>query len=97
MKDTNAKLAEVLKGIEASLAMVNKVTEQTKQMDEARGRVIDIVQSLSAISEENAASTEETSASIIVVNEVVQEISKQSAELKVISDEINRKLSVFQL
>lgn len=97
MKETHVKLEEVLKGIADSFAMVNKVTEQTEQMDEARANVIDIVQSLSAISQENAASSEETLASITVVNDVMQELSKQSAELKVIADEINSKLEVFQL
>lgn len=97
MQETNAKLSEVLNGIEDSFAMVNKVTEQTEQMDEARANVIDIVQSLSAVSQENAASAEETLASITVVNDVVHEISKQSADLKAVSDEINKKLEVFRL
>ena len=97
MKETNVKLEEVLQGIEDSFAMVNKVTKQTEQMDEARINVIDIVQSLTAISEENAAGTEETLASITLVNDVVKGISKQSAVLKAIAAEINKKLSVFQV
>lgn len=59
MKETNEKIAEVLQDIEDSFIMVNKVTKQTEQMDEARINVIDIVQSLTAISEENAAGTED--------------------------------------
>lgn len=97
MKETNEKLAEVLQGIEDSFVMVNKVTKQTEQMDEARINVIDIVQSLTAISEENAAGTEETLASISMVNDVVKKISKQSAVLKAIAAEINKKLNVFRL
>jgi methyl-accepting chemotaxis protein len=97
MKETNKKLAEVLQGIEDSFVMVNKVTKQTEQMDEARINVIDIVQSLTAISEENAAGTEETLASITLVNDVVKGISKQSAVLKAIAAEINKKLKVFQV
>ncbi len=97
MKETNVKLTEVLQGIEDSFTMVNKVTRQTEQMDEARINVIDIVQSLTAISEENAAGTEETLASISLVNDVVKGISKQSAVLKAIAAEINKKLSVFQV
>ena len=97
MKETNEKLAEVLQGIEDSFVMVNKVTKQTEQMDEARINVIDIVQSLTAISEENAAGTEETLASISLVNDVVRGISKQSAVLKAIAAEINKKLNVFQV
>ncbi len=97
MKETNKKLTEVLQGIEDSFVMVNKVTKQTEQMDEARINVIDIVQSLTAISEENAAGTEETLASITVVNDVVKGISKQSAVLKAIAAEINKKLNVFQV
>lgn len=97
MKETDAKLEEMLKGIEDSFVMVNKVTKQTAQMDEARINVIDVVQSLTAISQENAASTQETLASMTLVNDVVQTISEQSAELKVIADEINEKLDVFRL
>lgn len=97
MKETNVKLTEVLRGIEDSFAMVNKVTKQTEQMDEARTNVIDIVQSLTAIAEENAAGTEETLASITMVNDVVKGISKQSAVLKAIAAEINKRLSVFQV
>ena len=77
--------------------MVNKVTKQTEQMDEARINVIDIVQSLTAISEENAAGTEETLASITLVNDVVRGISKQSTVLKSIAAEINKKLDTFQV
>lgn len=97
MKETNLKLTEVLRGIEDSFEMVNKVTRQTEQMDEARTNVIDIVQSLTAIAEENAAGTEETLASITLVNDVVKGISKQSAVLKAIAAEINKRLSVFQV
>ncbi len=97
MQETNVKLAEVLQGIEDSFTMVNQVTRQTEQMDEARINVIDIVQSLTAISQENAAGTEETLASISLVNDVVKGISKQSAVLKAIAAEINKKLNVFQV
>ena len=97
MKATNVKLGEVLQGIVDSFIMVNKVTKQTEQMDEARINVIDIVQSLTAISEENAAGTEETLASISMVNDVVKGISKQSAVLKAIAAEINKKLNAFQV
>ncbi len=97
MRETHVRLEEVLKGITDSFAMVNKVTEQTGQMDEARINVIDVVQSLTAISQENAASTEETLASITVVDEVVHGISEQSAVLKRIADEINKKLEIFQV
>lgn len=97
MQETNVKISQVLQGIEDSFQMVNKVTKQTEEMDKARINVIDIVQSLTAISEENAAGTEETLASISTVNGVVQGISKQSSVLKAIAAEINKKLSVFQV
>ncbi len=96
MQETNVRITEVLQGIDDSFVMVNKVTKQTEQMDEARINVIDIVQNLTAISQENAAGTEETLASISLVNDVVKGISKQSAVLKAIAAEINKKLNVFQ-
>lgn len=41
---------------------VTQIAEKTRQMDEARANVVDVVHNLTSIAEENAANTEETSA-----------------------------------
>ena len=66
-------------------------------MDEARSRVIDVVQSLTAIAEENAASTEETSASVTEVSAIVTGISEKSEELKNVAKDLEKSMSIFKM
>jgi methyl-accepting chemotaxis protein len=57
----------------------------------------DTMSSLSAISEENAASAQETSASMQEVNNTVENISDLSATLENISTELTELLEVFHV
>ena len=63
-------------------------------MDDARTHVVDTVQNLTAIAEENAAGTEETSASVSSISTVAEEIEGGSRALseiaKELDDEVNR-------
>ena len=61
---TDEIFTQVKGGIDSSIDGVSKIAEKTRQMDEARVKVVDVVQNLTAIAEENAASTEETLASV---------------------------------
>ena len=57
----------------------------------------DTMSSLSAISEENAASAQETSASMQEVNNTVENISDLSATLENVSNELTALLEVFRV
>lgn len=84
-------------GIDQSIASIHAIAEQTSKLDDARAKVIDGVQSLSAIAQENAASTEETSASVSEVSSIVDDISVSAAQLKGIADELKSSVELFQL
>ncbi|CDD47378.1 methyl-accepting chemotaxis sensory transducer [Firmicutes bacterium CAG:534] len=71
------------------------LTDKTKQLDEARVKVVDVVQNLTAIAEENAASTEETSASASEVGAIMENISDNAKQLNVIADELKESISQF--
>jgi methyl-accepting chemotaxis protein len=66
-------------------------------MDETSGKVIDVVSNLSAISEENAASTEETTASTAMVSGIMVELTDQSNNLKTVSEKLEELVSVFKV
>lgn len=94
---TDNCFGEVLKGIEKSIEAINRITGMTQEMDEARTSVIDTVQNLTAIAEENAAGTEETSASITEITNVVNDISVRAGQLKSIADKVDDSMAVFKL
>ncbi len=84
-------------GVISSIGSVNNISAKTDGMDEARVRVVDLVQSLSAIAEENAAGSEETSASVTQVTEIVADISDSADKLKSIAAQMEDIVSVFKV
>lgn len=84
-------------GVIASIESVGNISSKTESMDASRVKVVDLVQSLSAIAEENAASSEETSASVTQVSEIVAGISDNAGKLKGISGQLEEVVRRFKL
>ncbi|MBP3610937.1 MAG: methyl-accepting chemotaxis protein [Lachnospiraceae bacterium] len=84
-------------GVIASIESVSNIASRTDNLDESRVKVVDIVQSLSAIAQENAASSQETSASVTQVGEVIMDISENANRLKVISGQLEDAVQMFKI
>ena len=95
MIQTDKKFSEVADGISASIDSIRIIRDKSKELDQARIEVVDIVQNLTAIAEENAASTQETSASVTQVTNIVSNISEKAEELKSIADDLDEHMSRF--
>lgn len=97
MAQTDKMFEKFNTGVIASIESVDNISVKTEGVDEARVRVVDLVQSLSAIAEENAASSQETSASVTQVTEIVADISNSADKLKAISAQMEDIVSVFKV
>ena len=64
--------------IDESLTVTNQIAESVSRSDQATRVFADTINSLSAISQENAASTEETRASMIELSETVSKLSQKA-------------------
>ncbi len=84
-------------GVQASIEGVDHIATRTDSLGTSRVKVVDIVQSLSAIAEENAASSQETSASVTQVGEVIFEISENANRLKDISGQLEDAVQLFKI
>lgn len=84
-------------GVISSIESVGNIAVKTEQLDSSRTKVVDVVQSLSAIAEENAASSEETSASVEQVSEIVSDMSEHTDKLKDIAVQLEESVQVFKL
>lgn len=91
------RFQKVITGIDESLESMDRISEKTQNLDKARVNVVDTVQSLTAIAEENAASTEQTFASMIEIGSIITDISSEADELKQIADEIDKSMEIFEL
>lgn len=94
---TRECFAQVQDGIGKTMSSINTIADKMNQIDQARGNVVDVVSNLTAIAEENAASTEETSASVTEVGGHMNVISENSGELRNIADKLKEEMEAFQI
>ncbi len=94
---TGSVFTQVTEGINKSISGVGEIAHKTAHLDEARTSVVDIVQNLTAIAQQNAASTEETSAAVIEVSDIMNEISGNAKQLKEIAAVLENNMSSFRL
>lgn len=97
MASTESKFEEVNEGILSSINGITQIAERTETLNDVRERVVDGVQNLSAIAEENAASSQETSASVTQVSNVIIDISENADRLKVIAEQLDKDMKNFKL
>ncbi len=94
---TDGVFGEIREEVDASVEAMHYILKKTNEMDDTRCKVVDGVQSLTAIAEENAAGTEETSASVTEISAVVADISKKSEELRRIAETLERDMNTFKI
>ena len=88
---------DVLRGIEVTIKGITTISDYTAKMDTARVNVVDVVQNLTAIAEENAAATEETSASATEVNNIIGNISDKAKDVRGIAENLHDTVEVFKI
>ena len=89
--------AQVETGITDSIAGIAQIADRTNKLNSTRNGVVDVVQNLTAIAQENAASTEETSAAVIEVANVMEEISQHALELQEIASTLEKNIQIFKV
>ena len=97
VRKTQEAFEDVRSGIDQTTSGMGDISEKTNSLDEARVSVVDVVQNLTAIAEENAASTQQTSASANEFSALVGNIKDETVTLKEIADGIEKSVGQFQL
>lgn len=92
MVKTDHVFRQVNGGVEDALQGILHITDRTENLDESRSRVVDVVQSLSAIAQENAAGSEETSASVMEMGDILKNISENATHLKDIAYQLDQSV-----
>lgn len=97
LRDTKEKFNGVSVGIQTSRDEICVIQKDSENCDEARVMVTDVIQNLSAISEENAAATEQTMASMTELNEASDVLAKKADALKVMAVELEEAMKFFEI
>ncbi len=96
VEKTGNAFGEVSEGIKNSMSVIQSISEKVRTMDEARVNVVDTVQNLTAIAEENAASTQESSASVTSITGIAVNIEQSSGDLKQIAMDLDEDMKEFK-
>ncbi len=75
----------------------NHILELVQLLEQDKNSVLDTMESLSSVSEENAASTEETSASLSMLDTNMEDVVSQAEMLKDIAKELRENVKMFRI
>ena len=97
VEDTKEKYAVIKEDIDRINEEIYTLGDISKTMSQSCVKVSDIITNLSASAEENAAATEETNAAAQEVLAMIQEIAQGTVLIKELSDELQGRVSLYQL
>ena len=94
---TKDKFEVVSNGVVKSVQDIHKISDEAVKLEKVKDSIIDVLQNLSAIAEENAASTEETTASMNELANTIESVSKSADTLKQLAEGLEISVSLFKL
>ena len=95
--DTKSKFEEINCLIRQSNQEMLLIDEKILVLNEAKAKIIESVQRLSAVAQENAAGLEETTASTEEFNSNNQEMTKAAYSLNELSEELKQEVNIFKV
>ena len=95
--ETVNKINDLIEDVGSTVDGVNTISGLTEECDASKVIIVDAMSSLSAISEENAASTEETSASMQELNATVNVLAGSAQELNNVAEQLDNDLKFFKI
>jgi methyl-accepting chemotaxis protein len=97
LEDTKQRFGTVMEGIHVSDENTKEINHSVMVCDDSRKAIIDVINNLSALSEENAASAEETTASMQELNATISTLAESAGDLREMSEELNKSVGFFKL
>lgn len=95
--EVKEKFDEIANALENGKIKIIEVNSAADTVEQNNTSLVGMIRNLSAIAEENAATTEEASASVESQNQVINEISEATENLSHIAEELQKQISKFNL
>lgn len=97
LNDTKHKITLVSEGIKQCNNNTENINKEANECNESRVAVMDLIQNLSALSEENAAATEETTASMEELTATMHIVSEAAQKMQELASTLNKEVKFFKL
>ncbi len=96
-KVSREKFNEIEEAVIRSQEIVNRIGENSKQIKVKNDEIIGVIETLSAIAEENAATTQEANANVDTQTQSIDDISHASSNLAEIASVLQNEVSNFKM
>lgn len=97
LEETGVKTAAVADGVENSLQHIGGIREKMDVLGQSGSAIRDVVEGLSAISEQNAASADSTMQAAHGMSDTMTELMTSSENLLALADKLEKVLDVFKV
>ncbi|WP_455717197.1 methyl-accepting chemotaxis protein [Anaerosporobacter sp.] len=97
LNDTKVKITQVSDGITQCNQNTENINKEANECNTSRVAVVDIIQNLSALSEENAAATQETTASMEELTATMHVVSEAAQKMQELATTLNKEVKFFKL
>ncbi len=97
LMQVNDSFSVVNEKVSGTVNAINTISSKTQELDSAKNQVIDDVSSLSSISEENAASCQETNASMQEIGATIATIKEESDKTMEVTNILQKAIEVFRI
>ena len=97
LNQVNDSFSVVNEKVGSTVNAIHTIAEKTNELDAAKTQVLDDVSALSSISEENAASCQETNASMEEIGATIQTIKEEADKTLEITNILGKAVDVFKV
>jgi methyl-accepting chemotaxis protein len=97
LREVNKSFKEVNDSVNETASAINRIFERAEELNTNKTKVVDEIESLSGISEQNAASTEEATASVETLNDNLMGVSDKSDKLLNIANKLEDSVKMFRI
>ncbi|MGN0374925.1 MAG: methyl-accepting chemotaxis protein [Butyrivibrio sp.] len=97
INETKNIFGNVRTSISSSLEGIEGIGNKSNMLNGMREKIVEIIQDLSAVSEQNAASTQETTASAQELSSVLNELASAANRLNELAEQLDNVISVFKV
>ena len=97
LQHTKNDFEDLMNEIQSVYAASKNIFEQTERLEDQKNTIHNVIQQLASISEENAATTQETSTSMQELSNTIEDCRQETVVLTDLSDHLKQQTNRFKL
>lgn len=97
LKETEEKFATISEAVDKTMEVVRMLNESSKGIEERNRDIVAVIENLSAVSQENAATSQEASSSVTTQVQSIADISRASENLAEIAAQLQSEIVRFNI